>query len=109
MSAARHRIPMLDRGAPATDIQPVMAAEAVRTHDRSRPRTAGIAVLAEARHRSNTRSYEVTVTGENLWIIQMSEPPLVRFVAPLVEVVLAILMLVESQQPQWKDRLQTTK
>ena len=39
------------------------------------------------------------------WIILASEPPLVRFVVPLVEMGLAILVLVESQQPQWKDRL----
>jgi hypothetical protein len=43
------------------------------------------------------------------WIIQISEPPLIRFVVPLVEVGLAILVFVESQQPQWKDRLQTTE
>jgi hypothetical protein len=43
------------------------------------------------------------------WIIQISEPPLTRFVAPLVEVVLAILVFVESQQPQWKDRLPTAE
>lgn len=40
------------------------------------------------------------------WIVQTTEPALVRFVAPLVEVGLAVLVFVESQQPQWKDRLE---
>jgi predicted flap endonuclease-1-like 5' DNA nuclease len=39
------------------------------------------------------------------WLIQASQPPLVRFVAPLVEAALAVLVFLESQQPQWKDRL----
>ena len=39
------------------------------------------------------------------WIIQASQPPLVRFAVPLVEMGLAILVFLESQQPQWKDRL----
>ena len=39
------------------------------------------------------------------WIIQASQPPLVRFAAPLVEAALAVLVFLESQQPQWKDRL----
>jgi hypothetical protein len=42
------------------------------------------------------------------WIIQASEPPLVRFAVPLVEMGLAILVFLESQQPQWKDRLPPT-
>jgi hypothetical protein len=43
------------------------------------------------------------------WIVQIYEPPLIRFVVPLVELVLAILVFVESQQPHWKDGLQTTE
>jgi len=39
------------------------------------------------------------------WIIQISQPPLIRFAAPLVELGLAILVFLESQRPQWKDRL----
>jgi predicted flap endonuclease-1-like 5' DNA nuclease len=39
------------------------------------------------------------------WIIQASQPPLVRFAVPLVEIGLAVLVFLESQQPQWKDRL----
>jgi predicted flap endonuclease-1-like 5' DNA nuclease len=39
------------------------------------------------------------------WIIQISQPSLIRFAAPLVEIGLTILVFLESQQPQWKDRL----
>ena len=39
------------------------------------------------------------------WLIQASQPPLVRFAVPLVEMGLAVLVFLESQQPQWKDRL----
>ena len=39
------------------------------------------------------------------WIVQISQPQLIRFAAPLVEVGLAILVFLESQRPQWQDQL----
>jgi hypothetical protein len=43
------------------------------------------------------------------WIAQASQPQLVRFVVPLIEVALAALLFVESQQPQWRDAVQQAK
>ena len=39
------------------------------------------------------------------WILQVPAPQVVRFVVPLIEVALAVLVFLETQQPQWKDRL----
>ena len=39
------------------------------------------------------------------WILQASQPQPIRFAVPLVEIGLALLVFLESLQPQWKDRL----